>query len=224
MFAIRTIRIFLALLLAALLCSTAAAQVKVRGYTRKDGTYVRPHVRSNPDGNFANNWSTKGNINPYTGKTGTRVTPPAGYGGNGISLSSNSYRRAIAACPACNASRGSMLASANLSPSIGDQLDGGYSDSFYLDLQSAAELEQKRKTQLAQQRRDAEQERRAASRQALPVKEYTPEERAKSKFTAAHMLYKAGNVDASKNWLAKILDEHPSTPTAGRARLVLAKF
>jgi hypothetical protein len=45
------------------------AQVKVKGYYRKDGTYVRPHYRSNPDGNPYNNWSFPGNTNPYTGKT-----------------------------------------------------------------------------------------------------------------------------------------------------------
>jgi len=46
--------------------------VYVRGYWRSDGTYVRPHYRSHPDGNVFNNWSTKGNINPYTGEMGTR--------------------------------------------------------------------------------------------------------------------------------------------------------
>lgn len=43
----------------------------MRGYTRKDGTYVRPHIRSNPDGDPLNNWSYPGNTNPYTGKTAT---------------------------------------------------------------------------------------------------------------------------------------------------------
>jgi len=47
------------------------AQVRVKGYYRKDGTYVRPHVRSNPDGNPYNNWSYPGNVNPYTGKVAT---------------------------------------------------------------------------------------------------------------------------------------------------------
>ena len=47
------------------------AQVKVKGYYRKDGTYVQPHYRSNPDGNPYNNWSYPGNTNPYTGKTAT---------------------------------------------------------------------------------------------------------------------------------------------------------
>lgn len=56
------------------------SQVHVRGYVRSNGTYVQPHFRSTPDGNFWNNWSTKGNINPYTGRPGTRVTPPAHFG------------------------------------------------------------------------------------------------------------------------------------------------
>jgi len=54
--------------------------VSVRGYVRKDGTYVAPHYRSAPDGNFNNNWSTKGNVNPYTGKEGTKTSPNGGYG------------------------------------------------------------------------------------------------------------------------------------------------
>jgi hypothetical protein len=47
------------------------AAVSVKGYYRKDGTYVRPHMRSNPDGIPTNNWSFPGNTNPYTGKTAT---------------------------------------------------------------------------------------------------------------------------------------------------------
>ena len=54
--------------------------VHVRGYTKSNGTYVAPHYRSAPDGNFGNNWSTLGNVNPYTGEPGTKVTPPSGYG------------------------------------------------------------------------------------------------------------------------------------------------
>jgi hypothetical protein len=57
--------------------------VHVRGYVRKDGTYVAPHYRSAPDADFGNNWGTKGNINPYTGAEGTRVAPPnAGRAGS----------------------------------------------------------------------------------------------------------------------------------------------
>jgi hypothetical protein len=52
----------------------------VRGHTRRDGTYVAPHKRSSPDKSRTNNWSAKGNANPYTGKKGTqdpyRPRPP----------------------------------------------------------------------------------------------------------------------------------------------------
>lgn len=55
------------------------ADVYVKGYYKRDGTYVRPHMRSNPDRSFYNNWSTKGNVNPYTGKVGTKVYPTTVY-------------------------------------------------------------------------------------------------------------------------------------------------
>lgn len=50
---------------------TAYPQVHVKGYYRKNGTYVKPHMRSSPDGNPYNNYSYPGNTNPYTGKTAT---------------------------------------------------------------------------------------------------------------------------------------------------------
>lgn len=50
--------------------------VWVNGYWRSNGTYVQGHYRSSPDGVFENNWTTKGNRNPYTGAWGTRTTPP----------------------------------------------------------------------------------------------------------------------------------------------------
>lgn len=59
-------------------------QVKVRGYHRKDGTYVRPHYRSSPDGNPYNNYSYPGNTNPYTGQTA---------GGNASTYLDNYYNR-----------------------------------------------------------------------------------------------------------------------------------
>ena len=45
-----------------------AKRVYVKGYYRKDGTYVRPHYRTAPDGNPYNNYSFPGNYNPNTGK------------------------------------------------------------------------------------------------------------------------------------------------------------
>jgi hypothetical protein len=40
--------------------AASAGDVYVRGYYRKDGTYVQPHYRSAPDGNPYNNWSFPG--------------------------------------------------------------------------------------------------------------------------------------------------------------------
>jgi hypothetical protein len=54
--------------------------VGVHGYVKSNGTYVQPHMRSAPDGNFNNNWSTSGNVNPYTGEAGKKVSPTGGIG------------------------------------------------------------------------------------------------------------------------------------------------
>ena len=53
------------------------ADTYVRGYYRKDGSYVQPHYRSNQNRSVYDNYSTKGNVNPYTGKKGTKN--PYGY-------------------------------------------------------------------------------------------------------------------------------------------------
>lgn len=51
---------------------TFANDVDVNGYYKNDGTYVQPHHRTSPDNDKSDNWSTEGNINPYTGKKGTK--------------------------------------------------------------------------------------------------------------------------------------------------------
>jgi len=50
--------------------SKSSSDVYVKGYTRSDGVYVKPHYRSAPNGTNRDNFSTKGNVNPYTGKKG----------------------------------------------------------------------------------------------------------------------------------------------------------
>lgn len=44
----------------------------VHGYTKKDGTYVAPHHRTSPNNTQRDNWTSKPNQNPYTGKDGTK--------------------------------------------------------------------------------------------------------------------------------------------------------
>jgi hypothetical protein len=53
-------------------CTKSSSDVHVHGYTKKDGTVVRPYTRSHEDSTQRNNFSTKGNVNPYTGKVGTK--------------------------------------------------------------------------------------------------------------------------------------------------------
>jgi hypothetical protein len=44
----------------------------VHGYTKKNGTVVQGYHATNPNGTKDDNYSTKGNVNPYTGKKGTK--------------------------------------------------------------------------------------------------------------------------------------------------------
>ena len=96
-------KLIITAIIAAIGLSTVSADVYVNPYFKKNGTYVQGHYRSNPDGNFYNNWSTKGNINPYTGSYGTRITPPRSYG-SGSSVWGNTYRSRIST-PSINSYR-----------------------------------------------------------------------------------------------------------------------
>ena len=49
-----------------------AERVHVKGTTTKTGTYRQPHNRTSPNSTKTDNWSTKGNVNPWTGKKGTK--------------------------------------------------------------------------------------------------------------------------------------------------------
>lgn len=51
---------------------TLNAQVYVKGYYRSNGTYVKSYQRTRPNNTVYDNYSTRGNINPYTGKMGTK--------------------------------------------------------------------------------------------------------------------------------------------------------
>lgn len=53
-------------------CSKSSSDVKVREHHRKDGTDVPSYHRTAPDNTQKNNFSGRGNTNPYTGKTGTK--------------------------------------------------------------------------------------------------------------------------------------------------------
>lgn len=75
-----------ALVLAALIGTVGAANARGGGGSRSGGgtTYVAPHFNSNgtftnghyrtaPNSTQYDNWSSKGNVNPYTGQPGTKI-------------------------------------------------------------------------------------------------------------------------------------------------------
>ena len=65
-----------AILIVALLASAGASAAGhyVSPHTRNNGTYVPGHMQTAPNSTRLDNYSTRGNVNPYTGQTGT-VSP-----------------------------------------------------------------------------------------------------------------------------------------------------
>ena len=52
--------------------SSSGGSHAVRGHVRKDGTYVQPHRATNQNQTQRDNWSSKPNVNPNTGKPGEK--------------------------------------------------------------------------------------------------------------------------------------------------------
>ena len=82
-------RIFICAVALMGLSGMAYADQYVNGYTRSNGTYVQPHYQTDPNNSRFDNYSSKGNVNPYTGQAGTvdpyrqpTYTTPS-YGGYG---------------------------------------------------------------------------------------------------------------------------------------------
>jgi len=79
-------RMFIGIVLAAIMATTPVSTLARslrsstggRGYhyvsphATKNGTYVSPHYQTNPNDTKGDNWSTRGNVNPFTGKPGTK--------------------------------------------------------------------------------------------------------------------------------------------------------
>lgn len=62
---------YLILLCAMIGTSALARDVYVQPHVTKNGDYVQGYHRTAPDSNPYNNYSTQGNVNPYTGQAGT---------------------------------------------------------------------------------------------------------------------------------------------------------
>ena len=64
---------FILCFLLSILSFVVSADTYVNGYTRSDGTYVQGYYRSSPNNTNTDNYSTQGNINPYTNSNGTKA-------------------------------------------------------------------------------------------------------------------------------------------------------
>jgi hypothetical protein len=51
---------------------SSGGHTSVKPYTKRDGTYVQPHHRTAPNSTQRDNFSSRPNVNPYTGQSGTR--------------------------------------------------------------------------------------------------------------------------------------------------------
>ena len=71
------IKIILAIAALSIAAPAMAQGVYHQGYTTQQGTYVAPHYQSAPNGTTLDNWSTRPNVNPYTGQQGTRSPSPS---------------------------------------------------------------------------------------------------------------------------------------------------
>jgi hypothetical protein len=84
------------------LSAPVAAQVYVSPYVKKDGTYVQGHYRSSPNSSTLDNYSTRGNVNPYTGAVGTRSPyGSSSYGSSGSSFGSSSTNFGTGSSTSC---------------------------------------------------------------------------------------------------------------------------
>ena len=67
----KIIVLFLGVALVLGLAGSAEAARRVRGYYKPStGSYIMPHYRTSPNSTRLDNWSTRGNSNPYTGRRG----------------------------------------------------------------------------------------------------------------------------------------------------------
>ncbi len=66
--------LFLLLIPCSLYAQVNPHSTKVHSYTKKDGTHVQSYRKTESDHTTNDNYSHKGNTNPYTGKKGYKTT------------------------------------------------------------------------------------------------------------------------------------------------------
>jgi len=69
-FILSVFTVITALFMLSVSSTSVDAASRVRGYTKNNGTYVQPYYRSSPNSYKFDNYSSRGNYNPFTGKKG----------------------------------------------------------------------------------------------------------------------------------------------------------
>jgi hypothetical protein len=103
-------------------------------------------------------------------------------------------------------------------------LSGSYNQPPTFIFKSDWQIERERVLAMRQASRDATKERRERTWASLPVKIYSDEDYAKSKFNVARMLWQNGRVESSRRHLEQLINDYPQTDTPERAKVVLARF
>lgn len=75
----RKLFIIIFLFLFLLITNDLVIAESVNGYFKRNGTYVQPYIRSPRNNTILDNYSTRGNTNPYTGRRGYINPSPNTY-------------------------------------------------------------------------------------------------------------------------------------------------
>ena len=89
---------FLLFCLGLIFAQTNTKHIRISGYYKKNGTYVQPYFRTAPNSTNRDNYSTKGNVNPYTGKSGW-IEPDSKYNTLYYNTYSYSHQKTISNYP-----------------------------------------------------------------------------------------------------------------------------
>jgi hypothetical protein len=180
----------------------ARKSVSVRGYYRKDGTYVRPHTRSAP-----------GSGGSYGGAS--YLYSPPDY------TPSSEYRSDYR-------SQARTQSRSYVSERDRTERERREQERQELERQERERQEQEERTRLEQERlAQLERERLARIEEERRVQELRKlddrDRLAASKFRIAVKFYCQGNLPVAQKWVQDLAGEYPDTPTGAEAQQILAE-
>jgi hypothetical protein len=196
--------------------TSSSSSTHVRGYTTKKGTYVAPHERSKADHDFSNNWSTKGNTNPTTGKAGTHVSPPGQPSGT-LHSSGGTFQFSPGVTASGIVGTSGFSGGSNRSRSLGPSTSGGV-----VQTQTGAMEGEAPRDQVAA---PAEPANSRVRQLATPVPSAAIDmAHYRATLSNARSLIRAGLYGPAETYLRRIMDGAPGTPLAAMAQAELDRL